>query len=142
MIESKSALSAKEIVQKMMDNDAFSQWLGINILSISIGYAKLGMLVKSEHLNGFGIAHGGISYALADSALAFASNSHGNMAVSVSTSIQHLTKINLGDTLIAETEELHIGNKTANYRITIKNQERVSVASFEGVVYRTLKIWN
>ena len=65
------------IVNKMFDQDAFSQWLGIEIVDVSDGYCQLKMTVRNDMLNGFKIAHGGIAYSLADSALAFASNSNG-----------------------------------------------------------------
>ena len=68
---------ANIIVDKMLSGDAFSKWLGIEILDISNGYCKLKMKVRKEMTNGFNIAHGGITYSLADSALAFAANSDG-----------------------------------------------------------------
>ena len=68
---------SEKIVDKMYQNDAFSQWLGIEVVEVKDGYCKLNMTVRKEMLNGFQIAHGGIAYSLADSALAFASNSHG-----------------------------------------------------------------
>jgi acyl-CoA thioesterase len=136
-----SGLSAWDIVDKMMHNDAFSDWLGIKIVTIEPGFAKINMTVEEVHTNGFKIAHGGIAYSLADSALAFASNSRGRIAVSVSTHINHLEKINIGDKLQAVSEEIHLGEKNATYRIIITNQDEVKVASFEGTVYRTSKIW-
>ena len=68
---------AEQIVSKMIENDAFSQWLGIEVINVSEGTCKLKMTIRDEMTNGFKIAHGGISYALADSALAFAANSYG-----------------------------------------------------------------
>jgi len=136
-----SALSAWKIVDKMMDNDAFSEWLGVKVITIEPGFAKISINVEKVHTNGFEIAHGGIAYSLADSALAFASNSRGRIAVSVSTHINHLERINIGDKLQAVSEEIHLGEKTATYRVVISNQDEVQVASFEGTVYRTSKIW-
>ena len=78
---------AKKVVDKMMDGDAFSRWLGIEVLEISEGFCKLQMKVRDEMTNGFAIAHGGIAYSLADSCLAFAANSYGIQDVSVETSI-------------------------------------------------------
>ena len=92
-------LSPKEIVNKMINNDAFSKWLGINIIQLEKGYCKLQMKILQDMTNGFDIAHGGICYSLADSALAFASNSHGKMALSIETSISHTKKVNINDTL-------------------------------------------
>ena len=71
-----------EIVQLMLDDDRFSRWLGIETIELSKGHCILRMTINSSMLNGFSIAHGGITYSLADSALAFASNAYGNQAVS------------------------------------------------------------
>ena len=134
-------LKPKEIVDKMMNNDAFSKWLGIEILELKKGYCKLQMKVLKNMTNGFNIAHGGISYSLADSALAFASNSHGKMALSIETSISHTQKVNLNDILTAETEELNLNSKTGLYNIKILNQKLEEIAFFKGTVYYSDKIW-
>ena len=127
--------------EQMYENDAFSQWLGIEILEMSAGYAKLRMVVREEMTNGFKIAHGGISYSFADSAFAFASNSRGRHAVSVETSISHLAPIHIGDTLTAEAIEEKLGHKIGVYQIRINNQNSDLVAIFKGTVYRTSKTW-
>lgn len=133
---------AENIVGQMMDKDAFSKWLGIEILKVEPGKAVLKLVVKPEFLNGFEIAHGGIAYSLADSALAFASNGHGNIAVSSQTSISHFAPARLGDTLTATATELNKSNRLAHYQIAILNQNEELVAQFTGVVYRTQKTWN
>ncbi len=133
--------SSWKIVETMMKKDAFSQWLGIEVIVVDKGYAKLKMKVKDEMLNGFGIAHGGVTYSLADSALAFASNGHGKMAVSTGTSIAHFRQVQAGDTLTAEARETNLGEKVAHYQITITNQDEEVMASFFGSVYRTSKDW-
>ena len=132
---------AVAVVDKMYHQDWFSQWLGIERLEVAEGKCILKMLVRKEMLNGFGIAHGGITYSLADSALAFASNSHGRQSVSVETSISHIVAVKEGDTLIASAEEKSVTNKIGIYAITIKNQEEKVVALFKGIVYRTSKYW-
>lgn len=129
------------IKNKMYANDAFSKWLGIEIIKVSEGSCELKMRVRKEMLNGFAIAHGGITYSLADSALAFASNSHGKKAVSVETSISHTQSVSEGDTLTAIAEEQHRSDKIAVYQVTVSNQENKVVAIFKGVVYRTQKDW-
>ena len=88
---------ATKVTDKMFFNDPYSLWLGIERLEDDAGRSVLRMTVRREMLNGFGIAHGGITYSLADSALAFASNSHGRMAVSVETSISHTAQVLEGD---------------------------------------------
>ncbi len=132
----------QEIVNTMMAKDYFSQWLGIEILETKEGCSKLQMTVREEMLNGFGIAHGGITYSFADSALAFASNSHGQKAVSVETSISHTISLKSGDIIIAEASEEHCSNKIGIYTIKIyKLSDNSVVALFKGTVYRTSKVW-
>ena len=125
----------------MFDKDAFSQWLGIEIIKVRDGYCKLKMTVRKEMLNGFHISHGGISYSLADTALAFASNTHGKKCISMETSISHTEYVQEGDILFAITKELSLTEKTGLYLITITNQDNKEIAYFKGTVYRTSKNW-
>jgi len=131
----------QKIVNKMFDQDAFSQWLGIEIIDVSEGFCQLKMTVRKEMLNGFQIAHGGIAYSLADSALAFASNSHGRKSLSVETSISHTVSVKEGEVLTVATKELSLSDKIGVYLITIINQSNEDVAYFKGTVYRTSKEW-
>ena len=131
----------RKIINKMFNQDAFSQWLGIEIIDVSEGFCQLKMTVRKEMLNGFQIAHGGIAYSLADSALAFASNSHGRKSLSVETSISHTVSIKEGDVLTVATKELSLSDKIGVYLITIINQSNEDVAYFKGTVYRTSKEW-
>lgn len=134
-------MEAKAIVDKMYDGDAFSQWLGIERLEEKVGYCKLRMTVREEMTNGFKIAHGGITYSLADSALAFASNGYGRQAVSIETSISHTKPVFIDDVITAEAVELNLTNATGIYDIKITNQKDEVVALFKGTVYRTKKEW-
>ena len=131
----------EKIVNKMFDQDAFSKWMGIEIVSVSKGYCQLKMRVREEMLNGFDITHGGIAYSLADSALAFASNSNGKKALSIETSISHIVAIKDGDELTATTKELSLSDKIGMYLITIINSQNQEIAYFKGTVYRTSKDW-
>lgn len=124
----------------MYNGDAFSQWLGIRRLDESPGTCTLEMTVRDEMVNGFGIAHGGITYALADSALAFASNAHGRKAVSIETSINHLKPVFANDVLTAFAEESSISNRIGVYHIRVMRQQEL-VALFKGVVYRKDEEW-
>lgn len=133
---------AAAIVAKMMAEDAFSKWLGISVHTVIPGYCRLSMTVRSEMCNGFHMAHGGIAYSLADSALAFAANGHGRIAVSARTSISHLDRVMPNDTLTATASEIHKGSRLGHYQIDIKNQDEKTVATFEGTVYFTSKNWN
>ena len=134
-------MEAKEVVDKMYNGDAFSQWLGIERLDERAGYCKLRMAVREEMTNGFKIAHGGITYSLADSALAFASNGYGRQAVSIETSISHTKPVFIDDVITAEAIELNLTNATGIYDIKITNQKNEVVALFKGTVYRTKKEW-
>ena len=133
--------SALKIVNKMYEQDAFSRWLGIEIVDVSEGYCRLKMTIRKEMLNGFHITHGGIAYSLADTALAFASNTHGKKCISMETSISHSESTKEGDVLTATTEELSKTGKTGLYLITIANQNNKNIAYFKGMVYRLKKDW-
>ncbi len=134
-------MTANEIVHRMYQNDAFSQWLGIKIEKVEIGAVELSMRIRSDMTNGFGIAHGGITFSLADSALAFAANSQGRHAVSVETSISHFKPLQLNDLVRATSVERHLGKRTAVYEIQMHRNEIELVALFRGTVYRTDKLW-
>ena len=124
----------------MMANDTFSQWLGIKILHVKEGFAQIGMTISGDMLNGHGIAHGGISFSLADSAFAFASNSHGKKAVSIETSINHLKPVLEGDELIATAEKEHISKSLGQYLVRVYRSNEL-VALFKGVVFRKEEEW-
>jgi acyl-CoA thioesterase len=125
----------------MYERDAFSQWLKIRRLEEKPGFCILEMDVRSEMVNGFGIAHGAITYALADSALAFASNSQGRKAVSIETSINHLKPVKTGDVIRAVAEEKSLSNKLGIYHIQVTRGDEL-VALFKGMVYRKDEEWN
>ena len=133
-------MSPEAIVKKMFDNDAFSQWLGISVDEVGQGRAVLSMTVREDMTNGFGIAHGGITYSLADSALAFASNSHGRQAVSIDTSINHIEILKPGDRIVATAKEDAIKNKFGFYTVNITRGAQV-VALFKGTVFRSDREW-
>ncbi|MFM2206176.1 MAG: hypothetical protein RL213_151 [Bacteroidota bacterium] len=132
---------AERVVDRMYDQDWFSQWLGIERLEVKPGRCVLRMTVRKEMLNGFAIAHGGITYSLADSALAFASNGHGRKAVSVETSISHTVALREGDVITATAEEVSLTDKIGIYHITVTDSSGNKVALFKGTVYRTSKVW-
>lgn len=133
--------NAEQIVELMFTNDAYSQWLGIERLAIAPGVCDLRMTVRGEMLNGFAIAHGGITYSLADTALAFASNAHGLKCYSVETSISHVKPVSEGDVLTTVVEEKSLSKRIGVYHITIFNQKNEAVAFFKGTVHRSEKSW-
>ena len=128
---------AARVVAHMMSKDAFSQWLGIEVLEARPRGSTVRMRVRSEMVNGFGVAHGGIVFSLADSALAFASNTHGRVTLAVENSISYPAPINVGDVLTAVAVEESGANRLAFYRVTVTNERDAIVALFKGTVYKT-----
>lgn len=134
-------MKGRDVVNYMMKNDAFSQWLGIQILDVGEGSAILEFEVRPEMLNGFYILHGGVSYSVADSALAFAANSHGIQSVSIETSISHTKPAKVGDKIRVVALEMNKTTKIAIYSVELTNENSETIALFKGTVYRTGKVW-
>jgi acyl-CoA thioesterase len=134
-----SDLLAGKVVEKMIRDDAFSKWLGIQIIIIKEGYSKISLTLRDEMLNGFGVIHGGVTFSLADSAFAFACNNRNNLSLALDTSINFTKSTLPGDVLTAEAKELHNGRSTGLYLITVTNQRDEQVALFKGTCFRTGK---
>lgn len=131
----------RQIYHHMMQEDHCSQWMGIEVQSIEEGHCRLRMTVKRQMLNGFGILHGGIAYAFADSAFAFASNSYGRVAVSIQGSMNFAKSAYEGDILIAEAKVLYLTHKTGDFDVNIYQEgvEEDILYYFRGTVYRSSK---
>ncbi len=129
------------IVQHMMDGDAMSQWLGIDVLESGPGVCTCRMTVREEMVNGFGIAHGAITYALADSTLAFAVNAQGQHAVSVTSTIQHLAAVQVGDVLTARAIPRADGGRIAHVDVEVTNQHDDRVAWLTATGYKRSSSW-
>ena len=127
------------VVSHMMQNDFFSQWMGVEVLEVKEGYSKIKMTIRQEMVNGFGIVHGGIPFSLADSAFAFACNNRNNLSVALDVTITFTKAVNVGDVLTAEAEEIHNGRSTGVYLIHVINQKNEQVALFKGTCFRTGK---
>lgn len=130
---------ARRLVNAMVSHDGFSAWLGIELVEVKSAAAVLRMTVRKDMLNGFGVCHGGIPYALADSALAFASNTHGRVTVSIQNSISYPAPAYEGDVLTAVAREQSVANRVGFYQVDVTNQSGVAVGHFTGTVYRTNK---
>ena len=116
----------------MWVNDQASQSLGTELLEVRPGFARLRMPVRAEFLNGLGSCHGGYMFLLADSAFAFACNSHNQRAVAAGAQIEFLAPPLLGDILVAEAIELHLGGRTGFYDVSVTDQNGRRVAVFRG----------
>ena len=134
-------LTPTEIVNKMLTNDLMSQWLGIELISVEKGNVTLKATVRKEMTNGFNIAHGGITYSISDSSLAFSANAHGIQAVSVETSISHLKPVYAGDVLTTTVDEISMSKRIGVYIVNVYNQDNVLVSTLKGTMYRNGKEW-
>lgn len=127
---------AERVVSSMMEKDAFSQSLGIEVVDVRPRAATVRLTVRADMVNGFGVCHGGVPFSLADSALAFASNTHGRVTVSIENTITYPKRIAVGDVLTASAEEESATNKLGFFRVTVRRSNEV-VALFRGTVYKT-----
>lgn len=132
---------AEKIVEQMISTDTFSKWLGIELLEVADGLAKVKMVVRDEMLNGHGVTHGGISFSLADSAFAFACNTHGQKSVSIETSINHIKPVFAGDELVATAKKESTSRSIGNYLVRVTRKDEL-VALFKGVAFRKQEEWN
>ena len=128
---------AERVVRGMRDRDAFSEWLGVEVLETAPARSTVRMTVRPDMVNGFGVSHGGIAYSLADSALAFACNTHGLVTVAIENSISYPKAARIGDVLTAVAEEEGTTNKLGFYRVVVRNQRQEIVSTFRGTVYKT-----
>ena len=131
--------TSEQVVSHMMQNDYFSQWMGVEVLEVKEGYSRIKMTIREEMVNGFGIVHGGLPFSLADSAFAFACNNRNNLSVALDVTITFTKAVNVGDELTAEAKEIHNGRSTGVYLITVTNQKNQQVALFKGTCFRTGK---
>lgn len=132
--------ASQDIIKYMMSQDAYSRWLGIEVLDVRPGYCKLSMIVRSEMVNGFGIAHGGIAYSLADSALAFAVNATGWMAKTVHLSCNYIRSLSAGDQINAEAIESERSKRFSYVDIYI-TREMDRIACLHGMAFLSDKMW-
>ena len=143
MTEDTEAVAAlgDRVVALMLERDAFSRWLGVELMRVSPGACVLRMRVRDDMVNGFGVAHGGIAYSLADSAMAFACNTSGKVTVAIDNTISYPAAIHVGDELTATAEQESATTTLAFYRVAVRRHDEI-VAVFRGTVYRTLKHHN
>jgi acyl-CoA thioesterase len=128
---------ARRVVDKLIADDAFSRWLGIEIVEAAFRRSVIRMTVRAEMANGFGICHGGVTFAFADSALAFACNSHGTLTVALENNIGFPAAVRVGDVLTAVADADTVKRRAGFYRVAVTNQDGETVAIFRGTVYDT-----
>jgi acyl-CoA thioesterase len=121
----------------MFAADAASQGLGMAVVAMSPGYARISMTVRPDMLNGFMICHGGFITTLADSAFAFACNSSNELTLAASIVVDFLAPAKQGDRLIAEAKEVSLVGRIGIYDVTVTNQNGQVVAVLRGRSHRT-----
>jgi acyl-CoA thioesterase len=125
----------EELKQFFSARDLFAKHVGVQLVDVAPGYAKTSMKIEPHHFNGAKTVHGGAIFTLADFAFAVASNSHGNLALSINTSVSFV-KAATGGTLYAEAREQSLNTKLASYSVHITDGDKETVAIFQGMVYR------
>lgn len=123
---------ARRCADAMWSTDNASKTLGMKIDSVAPGCAELSMTVREDMVNGHDMCHGGMIFSLADSAFAFACNTHNQVAVAASCSIDFIRPAHCGDTLLAKATVVHQGASNGLYDVTISNQNGAVVAEFRG----------
>jgi len=130
---------AERVVGSMVASDAFSRWLGIEVIEIAPRRSTCRLTVREEMVNGFGVTHGGIAFSLADSAFAFACNTHGTVTVSIENSITYPAPVAVGDVLTAVAIEDAASGRLSYYSAEVRNQRDEIVALFRGTAFKTGK---
>jgi len=127
---------AERAAAALFERDRASQALGMRIAAVKPGAARVVMRVRADMVNGHGLCHGGLVFALADSAFAFACNSHNDATVAAAASIDFLAAAREGDELTAEASELWRTRRNGIYEIIVANQHGERIALFRGRSYR------
>jgi acyl-CoA thioesterase len=131
------SVDPRAVVDSLMRTDAFSRWLGIEVLEARVGHSVVRMTVRDEMVNGFGTSHGGIVFSLADTAFAFAINAAGTLSVAIDCLVSFPVAVRSGDVLTATGVEESVSNKLSFCTVTVRNQHDIVVGHFRGTGYRT-----
>jgi acyl-CoA thioesterase len=127
---------AERAAATLYERDRASQALGMRLTGVRPGWAQVMMRVRADMVNGHGLCHGGLVFALGDSAFAFACNSHNDSTVAAAASIDFLAGAREGDELTAEASEVWRTRRNGIYEISVRNQHGERVALFRGRSYR------
>jgi len=129
-------LLAERAAQALFERDRASQVLGMRLVEVRPGYARVVMTVRADMVNGHAVCHGGLIFTLADSAFAFSCNSHNESTVAAAASIDFLASALAGDELSAVATELWRTRRNGIYEVTVTNQRGERIALFRGRSYR------
>ncbi|MGG7440733.1 PaaI family thioesterase [Chryseobacterium arthrosphaerae] len=129
-------MNPRQVADYMLNQDEFSQWMNIGLIEVKENYCLIEMPIRKNMINGLKTVHGGVTFAFADSALAFSSNNTGDAAVALNCIINFTKAGREGDVFRAESILVNDTRKTAVYDITITNQNNELIAKFVGTVYK------
>lgn len=129
----------QKVVDEMLSKDKFSEWLGLELKELRPGYVRLEAKIRAEMMNGIGTLHGGVTFAMADSAFAFTCNMDNAVSVALDAHISFTKAGYEGDVFTIESTEINTTRKTGLYEVTIKNQHQELIAVFKGTCYRVGK---
>jgi acyl-CoA thioesterase len=135
MTDKRAPSSVREHAERVA-GDPFARSLGVELIEVAPGYAKLAMTVRDDMLNSHETAHGGAVFSLADAAFAVASNSHGPLAVALEISINYVAPAHPGDRLVAEAREESLGRRLGVYRLQVSREDGTLVAVAQATAYR------
>jgi acyl-CoA thioesterase len=127
---------AQKVKEHLGKHDRLVDLIGARAEEVEPGYARVSLTVEDKHLNAAEVCHGGVLFTLADLAFALASNSHGEVALALEASFSFLKAAVVGDHLVAQAREAHLGRRTATYLIEITRQDGEKVALMKGTVFR------
>jgi acyl-CoA thioesterase len=124
---------AEKSALAMMAGDHVARWMGMTLIEIDEGFAKVTLTVQQQHVNGHNICHGGITFTLADTAFAYACNSRNQSTVAMHNVITFLKPGSMGDTLVAEAREVNLDGRNGIYDVTVTKQDGTIIAQFRGI---------
>ena len=135
-----SVQTRQAVIDAHIQNDAFASFLGASVTIVAPGHSRVALTVTDQMTNFHGITHGGLVFALGDLAFAAASNSRGQVAVALNVNICFLNPSKVGDRLLAEARECHLGGRTGLYEITVVEENTGTVsARSQDLVYRKMQ---
>ena len=127
---------AQQCAESMFQQDQASPALGIKIQTVRAGYAEMTMKIEPWMANGGGVCHGGLIFSLADTAMAFASNSHNQQMVAMNASIEFVAAGKIGEQLTATASEAHRAGRTGTYDVAVRDARGALIAKFLGRTYQ------
>ena len=133
MINDRENAIALEIARAMLSREGTGPAWGVEIEAVGPGFCRLGMVLRPDMLNGHGNAHGGMIFALADTAFAYACNSRNETTVAQSATIAFLAPAAAGDVLIAEAREAARSGRSGVYQVSVKTADGRAIAEFTGL---------